>query len=51
MSKLSHLHFTTNREASKRIIKMGEDSKNVFTVGLPALDFIFKKNLQMQMIL
>lgn len=43
MSKLSHLHFTTNREASKRIIKMGEDSKNVFTVGLPALDFIFKK--------
>ncbi len=44
MTKLSHLHFTTNDEASKRIIKMGEEEKNVFTVGLPAIDLIKKKN-------
>tara|TARA_Y100001958_G_C21248455_1_gene581200 strand:+ start:2288 stop:3460 length:1173 start_codon:yes stop_codon:yes gene_type:complete len=42
MTKLSHLHFTTNKEATKRIIKMGEDEKNVFTVGLPSIDLIKK---------
>ena len=46
MTKLSHLHFTTNEEASKRIIKMGEEEKNVFTVGLPAIDLIKKRILQ-----
>ena len=44
MTKLSHLHFTTNKEASNRIIKMGEEEKNVFTVGLPAIDLIKKKD-------
>lgn len=40
MTKLSHLHFTTNREASNRIVGMGEEAWRVHTVGLPAIDLI-----------
>jgi UDP-N-acetylglucosamine 2-epimerase (non-hydrolysing)/GDP/UDP-N,N'-diacetylbacillosamine 2-epimerase (hydrolysing) len=39
-TKFSHLHFTSNKEASKRLIKMGEKPKYVFTVGNPSLDNI-----------
>jgi len=39
-SKFSHIHFTSNKEATKRLIKMGELSKNIFTVGNPSLDSI-----------
>ncbi len=37
-TKFAHLHFTSNKDATNRIIKMGENSKNVFTVGNPVLD-------------
>ncbi len=40
MTKLAHLHFTTNNEATKRIIQLGEPKENVFTVGLPSIDLI-----------
>ncbi|WP_119166701.1 UDP-N-acetylglucosamine 2-epimerase [Algihabitans albus] len=40
MSKLSHLHFTTNRQASNRILGMGEEDWRVHTVGFPAIDLI-----------
>jgi UDP-N-acetylglucosamine 2-epimerase (non-hydrolysing)/GDP/UDP-N,N'-diacetylbacillosamine 2-epimerase (hydrolysing) len=40
MTKLAHLHFTTNREATERVLKLGEEPWRVFTVGLPALDLI-----------
>ncbi|MBL1140600.1 MAG: UDP-N-acetylglucosamine 2-epimerase (hydrolyzing) [Proteobacteria bacterium] len=40
MSKLSHLHFTTNKEASNRILGMGEEAWRVHTVGFPAIDMI-----------
>ena len=39
-TKFSHLHFTSNKKASKRLIKMGEKPKFVFTVGNPSLDNI-----------
>jgi GDP/UDP-N,N'-diacetylbacillosamine 2-epimerase (hydrolysing) len=39
-SKFSHIHFTSNKNATKRLIKMGELSKNIFTVGNPSLDAI-----------
>jgi len=51
-SKFSHIHFTSNDQASKRLIKMGESSENIFTVGNPSLDvikstkFISKKKLE-----
>lgn len=38
MTKLAHIHFTTNRPAAERVLKLGEEPWRVFTVGLPALD-------------
>lgn len=43
-SKFSHIHFTSNEKATKRLVKMGEQSKHVFTVGNPSLDVI--KNMK-----
>lgn len=40
MTKLSHLHFTTNQHASNRILGMGEEPWRVHTVGFPAIDLI-----------
>jgi UDP-hydrolysing UDP-N-acetyl-D-glucosamine 2-epimerase len=40
MTKLSHLHFTTNVMASNRIIAMGEEKWRVHTVGFVDLDLI-----------
>lgn len=40
MTKLSHLHFTTNEQASNRILAMGEEPWRVHTVGFPAIDLI-----------
>ena len=39
-TKFSHIHFTTNEAATKRLIKLGENPKHVFTVGNPSLDSI-----------
>jgi UDP-hydrolysing UDP-N-acetyl-D-glucosamine 2-epimerase len=40
MTKLSHLHFTTNDQATNRILAMGEEPWRVHTVGFPAIDLI-----------
>ncbi|MBW1681861.1 MAG: UDP-N-acetylglucosamine 2-epimerase (hydrolyzing) [Deltaproteobacteria bacterium] len=40
ITKLSHLHFTTNQEAYERIRKMGEEEWRIHKVGFPALDLI-----------
>ena len=40
ISKFSHIHFTSNKEATKRLVRMGENPKNIFTVGNPSLDAI-----------
>lgn len=39
-TKFAHLHFTSNKEATNRLIKMGEKPKFIFTVGNPSLDNI-----------
>lgn len=44
MTKLSHLHFTTNEDAAERIRKMGEEPWRVFNVGFPAIDLIVTGN-------
>lgn len=44
MTKLSHIHFTTNEDATKRILNMGEESWRVHTVGFPAIDLIDNDN-------
>lgn len=40
MTKLSHLHFTTNVQATNRILELGEEPWRVHTVGFPAIDLI-----------
>jgi UDP-N-acetylglucosamine 2-epimerase (non-hydrolysing)/GDP/UDP-N,N'-diacetylbacillosamine 2-epimerase (hydrolysing) len=40
MTKLAHLHFTTNQQATNRILAMGEEDWRVHTVGFPAIDLI-----------
>jgi len=41
-TKFSHIHFTTNNQASQRLIKLGENPNHIFTVGNPSLDGIKK---------
>jgi UDP-N-acetylglucosamine 2-epimerase (non-hydrolysing)/GDP/UDP-N,N'-diacetylbacillosamine 2-epimerase (hydrolysing) len=40
MTKLAHLHFTTNADARRRILAMGEAPWRVHNVGFPAIDLI-----------
>jgi len=40
MTKLSHLHFTTNQQATNRVLAVGEEPWRVHTVGFPAIDLI-----------
>ena len=40
MTKLAHLHFTTNLQATNRILELGEEPWRVHTVGFPAIDLI-----------
>ena len=40
MTKLAHLHFTTNEEAADRIKKMGEEEWRVINAGFPTMDLI-----------
>jgi len=44
MTKLAHLHFTTNLQATNRILAMGEEAWRVHTVGFPAIDLIQEGN-------
>lgn len=44
MTKLSHLHFTTNQQATNRVLGMGEEDWRVHTVGLPSNDLIRNGN-------
>ena len=40
MTKLAHLHFTTNQQASYRVMAMGEEAWRVHTTGFPMVDLI-----------
>jgi UDP-N-acetylglucosamine 2-epimerase (non-hydrolysing)/GDP/UDP-N,N'-diacetylbacillosamine 2-epimerase (hydrolysing) len=40
MTKLAHIHFSTNEQATNRILGMGEEKWRVHTVGFPAIDLI-----------
>ena len=44
MTKLAHLHFTTNEDAAERVRKLGEEPWRVHNVGFPALDLIAQGN-------
>ena len=40
ISKLSNIHFAATKKSMERILKMGENPKNVFNVGSPSIDEI-----------
>lgn len=42
VTKLSHLHFVSNKDAFKRVVRLGEEQKNVFNVGCPRIDEVKK---------
>lgn len=46
ITKLAHIHFTTNETAKKRVLKMGENPNYVFNVGAPELEIVAKQNYQ-----
>lgn len=45
ISKLSHFHFVSNKQAKKRLIQMGESSDTVNVIGSPDLDIMFSDKL------
>lgn len=45
ISKLSNLHFVSNKRAKKRLIQMGEYKKNIFEIGSPDLDILLGNKL------
>jgi UDP-N-acetylglucosamine 2-epimerase (non-hydrolysing)/GDP/UDP-N,N'-diacetylbacillosamine 2-epimerase (hydrolysing) len=42
MTKLAHLHFTTNEDSMRRVLRLGEEPWRVFNVGFPAIDLIMR---------
>lgn len=45
VSKLSHIHFVSNKQASNRLLQMGEINESVFTIGSPDVDIMFSPQL------
>jgi UDP-N-acetylglucosamine 2-epimerase (hydrolysing) len=45
ISKLSHVHFVTSDKAKKRLLQLGENSKNIHIIGSPDIDLMISKNL------
>jgi UDP-N-acetylglucosamine 2-epimerase (non-hydrolysing)/GDP/UDP-N,N'-diacetylbacillosamine 2-epimerase (hydrolysing) len=44
MTKLAHLHFTTNEQAAERLRLLGEEPWRIHNVGFPAVDLIARGN-------
>ena len=40
MSKFAHIHFPATEDAKNRLIRLGEDPKNIFVVGCPSIDVL-----------
>ncbi len=45
LTKMSHLHFTTNENSRLRILAMGEEAGRVHLVGSPSLDNLRRREL------
>lgn len=46
ITKMAHIHFPATKKSRDRIIKMGENKRNVFLTGCPSLDLIDRKKLK-----
>ena len=42
VTKLAHIHFVTNIESKKRVVKLGEQKFRVFNYGNPGIDRLIK---------
>ena len=42
MSKFAHIHFPATELSKQRLIRMGEDSDNIYVVGCPSIDVILE---------
>lgn len=52
MSKFSNYHYVANNDAKKRLVKMGEISKDVHVVGCPSIDaLLLEKELNLKKLL
>lgn len=40
MSKFAHIHFPATEDAKNRLIRLGENPENIYTVGCPSIDVI-----------
>ncbi|MCX5715311.1 MAG: UDP-N-acetylglucosamine 2-epimerase [Candidatus Omnitrophica bacterium] len=45
VSKLAHVHFVANGEAKKRLMRMGEDTSNIYIIGSPDIDLMISESL------
>lgn len=44
VTKLAHVHFTTNEESKNRVLRMGENPRYVFNVGSTEIEFVEHNN-------
>ena len=44
ITKMSHIHFVTNKTSFARVHQLGEDPKMIFNVGSPTIDYILDNN-------
>ncbi|MFC3415191.1 UDP-N-acetylglucosamine 2-epimerase [Algoriphagus hitonicola] len=40
MSKFSHIHFPATEDAKERLVRLGENPKDIFVVGCPSIDVL-----------
>jgi UDP-hydrolysing UDP-N-acetyl-D-glucosamine 2-epimerase len=45
ISKMSHLHFTSNRDSTRRLMQLGENPSRIHTIGSPGIDAIKRLKL------
>jgi len=48
IAKMSHIHFAANKDAAKRLEKLGEEKFRIFNVGAPQLDEIYNNQISYQ---
>lgn len=46
ITKLAHIHFTTNEDARRRVLLMGEHPDHVHNVGASELEFVVRNNFE-----
>lgn len=45
VSKMSHVHFVANGEASQRLMQLGEEPSTIFQIGSPDIDVMLSESL------